>query len=238
MFTTEHFIWLAICAAFIAVMTAVSVKKGFGLKLAGGIMVGFCIISEVCKVMTNMLKSENSGMHLDPLCLPFHLCSLMIFVVFYITFGKDGRLKQMCINFLSVMGTVGSFFALLIPTNGVDFLDILSYQCFVYHAALMWFAIYLIATKKAVLGFKSWATNLSVLAAVTFLMLYVNSALSVYDTNFFYLTRPPMEGLPILNLDNGWYIYFLTLAAIGVILVTLFHLPFIIAEAKSKKADR
>lgn len=113
MFTAEHFIWLAICAAFIAVMTAVSVKKNFGLKLAGGIMVGFCIVSETGKVMSNMLESVKGGMHLDPLCLPFHLCSLMIFVVFYITFGKDGKPKQMCINFLSVMGTVGSFFALL-----------------------------------------------------------------------------------------------------------------------------
>lgn len=47
-----------------------------------------------------------------------------------------------------------------------------------------------------------------------------------------------MEGLPILNLDNGWYVYFLTLAAIGVSFVTLFHLPFIISEARNKKADR
>ena len=76
MFTAEHFIWLAICAAFIAVMTAVSVKKNFGLKLAGGIMVGFCIVSETGKVMSNMLESVKGGMHLDPLCLPFHLCSL------------------------------------------------------------------------------------------------------------------------------------------------------------------
>ena len=30
-----------------------------------------------------------------------------------------------------------------------------------------------------------------------------------------------MEGLPILNLDNGWYVYFL-----------------IISEARNKKADR
>lgn len=93
MFTAEHFIWLAICAAFIAVMTTVSVKKNFGLKLAGGIMVGFCIVSETGKVMSNMLESVKGGMHLDPLCLPFHLCSLMIFVVFYITFGKDGKPK-------------------------------------------------------------------------------------------------------------------------------------------------
>ena len=37
-------------------------------------------------------------------------------------------------NFLAAIGTVGSFCALMIPTNGVEFNEIGPYQCFVYHA--------------------------------------------------------------------------------------------------------
>ena len=69
-----------------------------------------------------------------------------------------------------------------------------------------------------------------------FLMLYVNGALSAYDTNFFYLTRPPMENLPVLNLDKGWYVYLLRLVSLGVVLISLFHLPFILASERRKKA--
>ena len=130
------------------------------------------------------------------------------------------------------MGTVGSFLAIMIPTNGTDFLEITSYQCFVYHAGLMWFAIYLIASKEAVLNMKSLFENMGILLLLTFFTLYVNGVLSVYDTNFFYLTRPPMENLPYLNLEHGWYAYFGRMLFLGILLMFLFHLPFIIMEKK------
>lgn len=57
--------------------------------------------------------------------------------------------------------------------------------------------------------------NIGILLALTFVMLYINGALAAYDTNFFYLTRPPMENLPVLNLAAGWYAYFLRLIALA-----------------------
>ncbi len=77
---------------------------------------------------------------------------------------------------------------------------------------------------------------MGLLMLAAFLMLYVNGALSAYDTNFFYLTRPPMENLPVLNLDKGWYVYLLRLVSLGVVLISLFHLPFILASERRKKA--
>ena len=176
-------------------------------------------------------------MHLDPHSLPLHLCSLMIFVVLYITFGKERSLKRVLMNFLAVTGTLGSFCAILIPTNGTDFASPPAYQCFVYHAGLMWFSIYLILSGRAKLGsFRVLGENMGLLMLAAFLMLYVNGALSAYDTNFFYLTRPPMENLPVLNLDKGWYVYLLRLVSLGVVLISLFHLPFILASERRKKA--
>ena len=216
MFTAEHFIWIGLCAVFVIGMCLVSRKKLLTLRRAGYIMTAICALSEVSKVMSNLLKSAGGGMHLDPLCLPFHLCSLMIFAVLYITFGGEGKFKRLLINFVAVMGTLGSFCAIMIPTNGTDFASVLSYQCFVYHAGLMWFSLHLIITGETKLGsLGSFAANFGMLLALAFLMLYVNGALSVYDTNFFYLTRPPMEGLPFLNLGRGWHVYFLRLLALG-----------------------
>jgi uncharacterized membrane protein YwaF len=50
-----------------------------------------------------------------------------------------------------------------------------------------------------------------------------------------YLVRPPMEDLPYLNLNGGWYAYFLRLVALGMAIISLFHLPFIIGERKNNK---
>lgn len=68
------------------------------------------------------------------------------------------------------------------------------------------------------------------MGSLLFVMLWVNSALSVYDTNSFYVVRPPAEGLPLLNLDNGWLAYFLTIVGLGFLAVTLTHLPAMLRE--------
>lgn len=238
MFTTEHFIWMGISIVFIAVMTFFGVKKRMSLKCAGYIMSFICVISETSKMMSEMIESSKGGMVIDPRALPFHLCSLMLFGVFYITFGKEGKVKQTLIDFIAVAGVLGSICAILIPTNGTDFASIFSYQCFVYHAGLLWFAIYLIASGNARLGLKTFGRNMLVLISLVLAMLYINSILSVYGTNFMYLVRPPMKDLPILNLDNGWYVYFLSLVGIGVTLISLFHLPFIICEIKKRRKEK
>ncbi len=235
MFTTNHFIWIGISAAFVALMLILGGKKNFSLKTAGYIMSAICIFSETSKIMSDMIESEAGGRVLDPRSLPFHLCSMMLFGVFFITFGKDGKAKQYVIDFISVMGALGSVCAILIPTNGTDFSSILSYQCFVYHAGLLWFSLYLIVSKKAKLGLKAYVRNVAVLLSLVLVMLYVNSILSVYNTNFMYLVRPPMKNLPFLNLNSGWYVYFMHVLSLGAVLISVFHLPFIVVEKKNKR---
>ena len=236
MFTLKHFIWLGICLIFIVGMIILAKKFKFSLKNSSLIMSIICIVSEVSKMMSDMQDNVAGGMSLDPRSLPFHLCSLMIFVVFYIFLAPDSKFKQTLINFLAAIGTIGSFMALIIPTNGVEFNEIGPYQCFVYHAGLMWFSIYLIISKNAKLDLKAYVTNISILSFLAFMMIYVNGALSAYGTNFFYVVRPPMDNLPILNLNHGWYVYFVTLLLVGITLMTLFHLPFIIKNRKKEEA--
>ena len=233
MFSTKHFIWIGLCVLFVVGMSVFSYKKKISLKASSYIMVAICVISEVSKIMSNMLESTSGGRHLDPKCLPFHLCSLMIFVVFYIAFGKESKCKRTLINFIAVVGTLGSFCAIMIPTNGVEFNYLGAYQCFVYHAGLMWYSLYLIISKEACLEFKEYLSNLLMLLALVFMEIYINSVLSIYDTNFLYLTRPPMNNLPYLNLNQGWYIYFLKLLLLGAFIITIFHLPFIIKKHKN-----
>ena len=236
MFTPAHFLWMALCAAAVAALYRFSVRR-LAPRQAGQVMTVICALSEGSKILSNMVPAVEGGMHLNPKYLPLHLCSLMLFVVLYLTFGPEGKLRQRLTDFLAVVGVIGSVCAILIPTNGTDFADIRAYQCFVYHAGLLWFALYQIGAKQAQLGsLRSLGGNLALLLGLTVGMLYLNGALSAYDTNFFYLTRPPMENLPYLNLDHGWYAYFVRLAALGVALLGLFHLPFLLRERRKAGA--
>ena len=234
MFTPNHLIWIALCIVFVAGMSVFCRKKDLSLRCAAYIMCGICVLSELCKMMTHMIESPQGGMVLDPEALPFHLCSLMLFGVLFIAFGTDGAAKQTVIDFIAVMGTLGSVCAILIPTDGVEFTSIYAYQCFVYHGGLLWFSLYLILQKKARFGGRIFLRNIGILLFLVLIALYVNSALSVYGTNFMFLVRPPLEGLPYLNLNRGWHVYFLRVVALGIVLLTLFHLPFILHVRKMR----
>ncbi|MCQ2430928.1 MAG: YwaF family protein [Clostridia bacterium] len=230
----NHFIWLGACALCITAGLILAVKLGLKQINACRIMTVICLVSEITKIMSSMEASDEGGMILGPKALPFHLCSLMIFAVFFLTLSKNERARSLVIRFLVPVGLLGGIAAMLIPTNGVDFLDIDAYQCFVYHAGLVWFALYFVCTKQVTLTVRDYARNVCVLVALMFLMIWVNGALAAYGTNFMYVREPPMEDLPVLNLDHGWYVYLLSLMGLGAVLMTAVHVPFILAGRHKK----
>ena len=120
---------------------------------------------------------------------------------------------------------VGGALALFIPTVGVEFTKLQVYQYFIFHANIITFAIYVLKERLVNYTWKSFFRNISYLGMLALLATWINSLLSVTNpkVNFFYLCRPPMENLPILNLNNGWFAYFITLVLIALIFMFLFH---------------
>ncbi len=234
MFTTTHFVWVGICVALVLAMLFAGRKFRLSLRAAGGIMTAICAFSETVKIMKDMVYSDGGGMHLNPLALPFHLCSIMMFCVVFITFGKEGKVRQAVIDFIAVVGTLSSVFALMIPVNGVDFSQLIAYQFFVYHGGLLWFSLYLIVGGYARLGLRSYARNIGLLLALVYIILNINGAMSAYGANFMFLVRPPMKNLPFLNLNDGWYAYFTRIIGLGLALITAFQLPFMLSRRKNK----
>ncbi len=234
MFTTAHFIWLAICIAFIAVLTILSVRLKFSFRTAACIMAIVSALSELSKIFSHMESVNGNdpmeGMVIEPTALPLHLCSLLIFVFFYLPFAKNEKIKKFLVSLFVPVGLIGALLAILMATSGVKFDAPEPYQCFIYHATMIWFALYAVITKQVDLGWRAWLRNVGTLLALAISMIWVNGALKQYDTNFFYVVRPPVEGLPVLNLNNGWYAYFAIVVGIGFLGVTLVHLPALIGE--------
>ena len=235
MFTLEHFIWIGACIILISALSFVSIRFKFSFKVASYVMSGIAVCSELLKIFTHIEYDGERGF-LEPTALPLHLCSILIFVIFYVTFAKESKMKERLKSFLVPISLAGGTLAILMATSGVDFAKPFAYQCFVYHAGIIWYAIYLIATKQVSLGLKAYKSNLVILGSLVFIMLWVNSALSAYETNFFFLVEPPADNLPLLNMNNGWYAYFATIIILGIVLLTSVHLPALIKEARKNKA--
>ena len=238
MFTTEHFIWLGICAAIIAVLTFISLKLRLSFKTSAYIMAAITLVSETAKIISHMEyvngKDCTDGMVIDPNALPLHLCSLLALAFLYLPFCKNEKIKSFLTSFIIPVGLIGALLAILMATSGTDFSDPEPYQCFIYHSAMVWFAIYLVATKQTELGIRAWGRNLMTAGGMAVMMIWINGALQQYDTNFWFVVRPPADNLPILNLDHGWYAYFGSLILCGLVGITAVHLPFIIKELKNK----
>ncbi len=239
MFTPEHFIWIGICVVFIVSLTLASVKFKFSFKTAALIMAAIALCSELMKIFTHMeavdSKDPSMGMVIEATALPFHLCSILIFAYFYLPFSKEGKLRAFITSFSVPVAFIGGTLAILMATSGTDFAKPYAYQCFIYHAGIIWFSIYLILTKQVKLGVKEYAQNLITLAVIALIMIWVNGMFQNFETNFFYVVRPPVDGLPLLNLNHGWYAYFAHLAFLGAFGVTLVHLPAIIFEILEKR---
>jgi hypothetical protein len=248
MFSLEHFIWIAI--SIVIIVGALLLQKKFKLSFnfVLNFMLVISVISEVVKISCNLLPSPHTegGMYLDPGDLPFHLCSIQIFLMFGLKFFvKSQNTKQVLLGFMAPTQMLGAVIALFVPTVGVNFDNIQVWQYFFFHAFLISFAIYIVKEKLVDWKLKNYFYNLGLIGSMALICMWINSFLSVAAevdgsfrrANFMYLTYPPMEGLPLLNLDNGWGVYFITLAVLVVGLVGLFH--FIVTPKPwTKKKDK
>ena len=242
MFTTNHFIWLAICIAFIGILLFVSLKFKFSMKTSIYIMAGISLASEIVKTFIHFTwlndGDHSLGMVLKPTSLPFHLCSLLIFAMFYLALSKNEERKRKVINFYVPAALLGGIIALAMATCGVEFTAVQPYQSFLYHAGLIWFALYALITKQVDMGWKNYLKTCAILLCLVFSMIWVNSALKQYETNFFFIVYPPAPNLPLLNLNHGWFAYFASLLFVGGLCVTLLYLPYMIIEAVKKNKEK
>jgi uncharacterized membrane protein YwaF len=82
---------------------------------------------------------------------------------------------------------------------------------------------------------RDYGRNFLLMLGLAFFGMWINSFLAAYNTNFLYLVRPPMEGLPLLNLDNGWYVYIATYLTIVAVVLALAQLPIVLYFNKKRK---
>ena len=238
MFTTSHFIWLGAIAVLIAIALIALKKLNISHRAVGKAVMILLIILKIFHLSLSMKESQFGGYVLNQTQLSFHLCSIMIYTVIFTNIIKNEKVIATLKSFMVPCLFIGAAMALLIPTEGSDPTVPRVWQYMLIHGVLVFYGIYLAAVEKVDLSFKAYLNNLKLLLGVTLVAFLMNSVLEQYKTNFLFLRVPPMDNLPLLNLNNGWYVYFLTLAAVACILVLLVQLPFMILSARNKKRSK
>ena len=240
MFSTAHFIWLGCIFAAIAIGYIVAKKLRPSHDRVHLIVTCLLIITHIIYMAVSMreVDSEFGGFVLKQENLPFHLCSIMIYFTVFLRFIKNEKIVAKIKSFMVPAMFIGAAMALLIPTSGTDPTDIRVWEYMVAHGVLVFYGLYLVAIEKVDLGLKAYFSNLQLLLATAIFAFMMNSILVDGNANFFFLRKPPMDGLPILNLDHGWFVYIISLSIVACMLILLIQLPFIIKEQKAKKKDK
>ena len=232
MFTLAHFVWLLVIAAVCAVVLTFTKRRGVSHELVQKVIFVVLVVLKIFHLSLSMKEAPAGGMIINQTQLSFHLCSLMIYAVILINVIKNEKFVKVAKSFMVPCMLIGATMALLIPTEGVDILKPRVWQYMLIHGTLVFYGFYLVLVERVDMSLRAYLNNLKLLAVVTMVAFLMNSVLERYNTNFLFLRVPPMEDLPVLNLDNGWYVYFITLALIACLLLLLVHLPFIVSGAR------
>ena len=259
-FGRNHLILAAACIILIIGLSIVISKTKIKFATLTKIMLALWICSETTKLVGNLeyLLSDGSTIEIikyqakegvsivrafyPRTQLPFHLCSIQPLLILVVKLTKNEKLKDTLLKFIFPTAILGAVIAILVGTVGGDFTDPHTYEYFFFHAGLTIYAISIVTIKQIHITFKSHLKTLLIIFLMFVGSSWVNSILSdtgsssdTYYTNFFYSMMPPLENLPVLNLNHGWFVYFFTILGIGISLITLLQLPFIIKSFKQSK---
>ena len=246
MFSPTHIGILIGAAILVTVLLIFCVKKKVPLESVLTLMVVVTIFSELGKVFSRIVVSDGVAL-LAPEFLPLHLCSIQIFLFWYLRFFcKSEAVKKTLLAFMYPTCLMGGIAALVIATvTPVSFANPEIYEYFGYHTMVVLFGLYVALTNQTDLTWKRLLRTVEILALLFFLSIYANSVLSAGGklTNFLYSAFPPLEGLPYLNYSFfgrtlaseklGWMFYLLKLIFLGGVLISATYAPFLFRRKRT-----
>lgn len=242
LFGGRHIVFLTI-TIIIAVCAAIYVAKkhGWNDKV---VLICACALAvgEIVRLFALMeARGTKGAYYLRPDALPFHLCTLQMFLMFILYFSKKEKTKYFLYSFMYPTCLCGATMAILLPGEDivVSFDNIFGVQSMYSHGILLAFGLYMFLTKPIKYGAKSYGLAMAGLGIGLIGAIYIDSILGAYynpdaDINFFFISYFPVEGLPLFNTDNGWYAYITAMSTLSVVLMSLAYIPVVVTWLKNR----
>ena len=244
LFGPVHLVQIAVSLILIVVLSILVTKIEFKKCCKYLLYVG--LISEVVKIFYYIMDNEAThGGYLPKTDLPFHLCSIQIIFILIINLVSSEKVKRFILSFMLPSCLIGGIAAILIATSSARNSPIITCQYYLYHVAIVVFAIKIYTQKEFKLDINDFLNSLKFIVAIMFFAIYINSIIftdgmiagTVREINFMYVVSPPQEGLPFLNENHGWFVYICHYACLILIAIVGCYIKPIITFFKSKKKE-
>ncbi len=235
MFGLKHIIILVCTVLLIVGILFFTRKWSLQKKSHAFLLIGIC--SEIVKIFFYIINNEETmGGILPKTDLPFQLCSIQILFIIAVRFTKSEKVRNVLLAFMMPSGLIGGAAAVFIPTSSSLNYWVITFQYYIYHAALISFAISIIMNKERRLTVKDYYSSMLFILGLMFFAIYINSI--VYDgetaVNFMYVVSPPVDGLPFLTEKHGWFVYIMHYATLVVVSITACYAKPIYTALKEK----
>lgn len=239
LFGTAHLIQIFISLLLIVGLSILATKISF--KKCAKILLYVGLVSEVVKIFYYIIQNEDKyGGYLPKTDLPFHLCSIQIIFILIINLATNEKIKRFILSFMLPSCLIGGIAAIFIATSTARNSPVITIQYYLYHVAIVVFAIKIYTTDEIKLNIKDYFNALIFVFGIMFFAIYINSMLYtnemltglVNEVNFMYVVSPPQPGLPFLNEEHGWLVYISHYACLILIAITGCYIKPIINEIK------
>ena len=160
--------------------------------------------------------------------LPFHLCSILVWLSAYMLVKKNLYIYE----FAYLLGIMGALQAVLTPDLGMySFPHYRFIQTFISHGSIIIAALYLTWVE----GFRPVpASIVRVIVGTNIYAALVGGVNWLIGSNFLYIAhKPPTASL--LDMLPAWPIYLIYLEGMAVALILLMYVPFAIQDMRTKK---
>jgi len=234
LFGGTHLIWLftglVICVA--AAYLLKNKSDAFTQRLFAAISVYFVLAEAFKQLFCYYAVGYDEYIFI---LLPFHLCSMPLYILPITLFLRNGRVKQSLYNFLAGYCLTGGLMSVTVDGGLVSGYSIITFHSFLWHFLLIFIALYLCVSGRVRFGVREFAKSAAVFAICAGVALIINIAL--YDVSngtcdMFFIGPAPMNvvvyrdiakavGRPLTSLI---YLATLTAASFGLF-AAVTHLP-------------
>ena len=159
--------------------------------------------------------------------LPFHLCSILVWLSAYMLITKN----QLIYEFAYLIGIAGALQAILTPDLGpYEFPHYRYFQTFISHGLIIISALYMTLVE----GFRpTWGSvkRVAIYGNIYFLFVFVLNF--IIGSNYLFIAHKP-ETASLLDVLPPWPYYLVIIELLAAFFILLFYSPFAIKDKMKK----
>lgn len=206
-----HFMWVGITLA-IAVLL-ICFGKNFDdkrvRKMAGGLWIAMVIL-EIIKQIVFSLRYTDGAFVWDYawFIFPFQFCASPLYILPFVAFAKDGKLRDAAITFIATFSTFAGLCVYVFPYDVLCLYDFINAQAMFHHGVQVFFGLYLGFRYREKMHIKNLVKATAVFASLAGVAMILNELIYQYlssngmgDIFNMYFISPHFDcTLPVLSV--------------------------------------